>query len=259
MEENEIINSAISSKPLPNGNRSFYEKISFWIGIAGSVLTICLTAWNANTKMHIDEREAELKSLELKLKERSAGVEESKERVERYKWVISLFPNLNGSDNKEKNFTINLIRLALTEDEAKQLFTGLQASSDTTMQSLGQKGNNAIDNEPIFILVSQMNAGTADVRKHAVAQLQKDYKSSPQAITLALRLYDEDKIKKLSASGVINGLSYLSSTDPEGWNKEQILAGKSTAKRIHASNPGPQTLKFLAAFESMLEKTDDKK
>lgn len=256
MEENATINSPTISMQKSNGQRSFYEKISFWIGIIGSLLTICLTIWNANTKMQIDKREADLKSLELMLKERSTGVEESKERVERYKWVISLFPNLNGSDNKEKTFTVNLIRLALTKDEAQQLFNGLQSSADTTLQSLGQKGIKAIENEPIFALVSQMNASTPEIRKHAVAMLVQDYKSSSQAITLVVRMYDQDKINNLSPSGVINGLYYLGSTDPESWNKEQIADGKNIVQRIKASNPGPQTQTALNTFETLLNKIE---
>jgi hypothetical protein len=206
--------------------------------------------------MQIDRREADLKSLELTLKERSTGVEESKERVERYKWVISLFPNLNGNDNKEKTFTVNLIRLALTKDEAQQLFSGLQSSADTTLQSLGQKGIKLIENEPIFALVSQMNESTPETRKHAVAMLVQDYKSSPQAITLTLRMYDQAKIKNLSSSGIINGLYYLGLTDPESWNKEQIADGKNIVKRIKASNPGPKTQTALNTLETLLNKTE---
>ena len=43
----------------------------------GSVVTIVLTLWNARTKSQIDAREEELKALELQLKERSTGIEES--------------------------------------------------------------------------------------------------------------------------------------------------------------------------------------
>lgn len=255
MEENEILNLASAANPNPK-NKSFYERISFWIGIVGTITTLILTIWNANTKMQIDQREADLKELEVKLQERSTGVEESKERVERYKWVFSLFPNLNGTDAQEKNFAINLVRLALTKDEAQQLFTGLQASSDTTLQSLGQNGINVIENEPIFILVSQMNASTAEVRKHAVAMLLQDYKTSSQAISLTLRSYDPDKIKSLSASGAINGLYYLGLTDREAWNEEQILEGRAIAKRIKDSNPGPQTQKALDTFEAILKQKE---
>lgn len=247
MEEN-----AMTNQPISKNKKSFYEKLSFWIGIIGTVTTLVLTIWNANTKMEIDKREAELKSLEIMLKERSTGVEESKERVERYKWVFSLFPNLNGGDLQEKNFAINLIRLALTKEEAQQLFSGMQASSDTTIRSIGQKGINAIESEPIFNLVSQMNASTAEVRKHAVAMLIQDYKSSSKAITLTLRLYETDKIDNLSGSGKINGLYYLSATDPEAWNKEQKFAAKDIVDRLQASNPGPQTQKALDTANAFL-------
>lgn len=247
MEENEM-------KIQTKDKKSFYEKISFWIGIIGTVTTLVLTIWNANTKMEIDKREADLKSLEIMLKERSTGVEESKERVERYKWVFSLFPNLNGEDQQERNFAINLIRLALTKDEAQQLFSGLQASSDTTLQSLGQKGMNVMESEPIINLVSQMNASTAEVRKHAVAMLIQDYKSSSKAITLTLRMYEADKINNLSASGKINGLYYLSATEPEAWNTEQEQAAKEIIERLQTSNPGPQTQKSIDAAKAFIER-----
>jgi hypothetical protein len=65
--------------------KPFVERISLWIGVLGSIITILLTVWNAQTKAAIDKREADLKTLEVGLKQRSTGVEESKERVERYK------------------------------------------------------------------------------------------------------------------------------------------------------------------------------
>jgi hypothetical protein len=253
MEENEISNLPA---PLPVNGKSIYERISFWIGIIGTVVTLVLTIWNANTKMKIDQREENLKSLEVELKERSTNVEESKERVDRYKWVFSLYPNLNVKDDKEKNFTINLIRLALTKEEAQQLFTGFQSSSDTTLQSLGNKGINVIEIEPILVLAAQMNGSTAEIRKHAVAMLAQDYKSSSPAIDLVLRMYDRDRIKNLSASGLINGLYFLSLTDPDTWNKEQIVEGRDIVKRILASNPGRQTKKSVEAFESLLVKLE---
>jgi hypothetical protein len=150
------------------------------------------------------------------------------------------------------------VRLALTKDEAQQLFTGLQASSDTALQAMGQNGMKVIETEPISELVSQMNAGTADVRKHAVAMLIQDYKSSSHAITLTLRMYDPGNANTLSASGVINALYFLGATDPEAWNKELILEGRAIAKRIQDSNPGPQTQKALDTFEAILKQVEEK-
>jgi hypothetical protein len=236
--------------------KSFPEQITLWIGIAGTVITLGLTIWNTHTKTLIDKREEELKSLELKLRDRVTGVEESKERVDRYKWVFSLYPVLSGKDDKEKNFTINLIRLALTKDEAEQLFTGLQASSDTTMQAVGQNGIKSIQNEPIAILVSQMNANSSEERKSAVATLLNNYKSSSQAITLVLRMYNEDEIRNLSPSGIINGIYYLRNTDPGSWNKQQLETAKQIISRMEARIPGSQTRAALDTFRSLINKVE---
>lgn len=238
---------------ISNGKgKTFYDKLSFWVGLIGSIVTITLTFWNTHTKSQIDKREEDLKTLEIKLKERTAGIEESKERVERYKWVLSLFPSLNATDEKEKNFSVNLMRLALTKDEAEQLFTGLQSSSDTTLQSLGENGIAVIQNEPITILVSQMNAEKAETRKSAVAKLIQEYKSSAQAISLTLRMYDAGKLNSLSSSAIINGIVFLKATDSTAWNSQQILIAKETVRKIRSNNPGPQTNSVLNEFEKFI-------
>jgi hypothetical protein len=262
VEEEKPQNSSIHSdeKPLSKKKqkvkKSFSEQVTFWIGIIGSLVTLSLTAWNTHTKFQIDKSEQALKDLEISLKERETGVEESKERVDRYKWVLSLFPLLNANDLRERNFTINLIRLALTKDEAEQLFVGLQASSDTTLQSVGQSGISAIQNEPIAILVSQMNASTANVRKSAVASLVRDYKSSSLAITIVLGTYEKDKIGNLSRSAIINGLYYLGSTDPTSWNKQQLIDGKQVILNVEAKGPGDQTKAVLNNFKSLLQQVE---
>ena len=104
MQENIKTNHSPGDESNQKLKKSFAEQITLWIGIAGTVITLVLTVWNSHTKSLIDKREEDLKSLELKLKDRVTGVEESKERVDRYKWVFSLYPVLNGKDDKEKNF-----------------------------------------------------------------------------------------------------------------------------------------------------------
>lgn len=232
--------------------KTFYEKLSFWVGVIGSIVTITLTIWNTHTKSQIDKREEDLKTLEIKLKERTTGIEESKERVERYKWVLSLFPSLNAKDEKEKNFSVNLMRLALTKDEAEQLFTGLQSSSDTSLQLLGENGIAVIQNEPIAFLVAQMNAEKAETRKSAVARLIQEYKSSAPAISLTLRMYDAGKLNTLSPSAIINGIVFLKATDASVWNSKQLITAKETVTKIRRNNPGPQTNSVLTEFENFI-------
>lgn len=238
------------------GKTPFSKNISFWVGIIGSLITILLTAWNTHTKSQIDKREEELRFLEVKLMERTTGIEESKERIDRYKWVLSLFPALNGKDANERNFTLNIARLALTNEEAEQLFAGLQSSTDTSLQSIGQTGIKAIQNEPITLLISQMNGNTADIRKSAVAALVRNYASAPQAITLALRAYDENNIGNLSPSAIINGLYFLSTTEPSAWDNHQLAVGRQVVSKVESLQPGQQTKAALAAFHRNLIKVE---
>jgi hypothetical protein len=246
--------SGSSAEVKPGRKKPLSEQITMLAGVIGSVVTIALTVSNARTKAQIDAREEELKALEIQLKERSTGIEESKERVDRYKWVLGLFPDLNDTDEKKRNFTVSLIRLALTRSEAEQLFASFQTSSDKQLQSVGQSGITAIQNEPIALLVSQMNASTADLRKSAVATLERDYKSSSQAITLTLRAYEPERIDNLSPSGVINGLYFLSATDPMAWDPQQIELGKQAGLRVEARGAGPQTKDALTVFREFLQK-----
>ena len=227
--------------------------ITSWIGILGTLVTVVLTVVNTYTKSLIDKREEDLKALEYKLKERSTDLEVSKERIERYKWVLTLFPDVEGADEKRKNFSISLMRLALDKNEAQQLFTGLQASADKELQNVGQSGIRAIENEPIALLVAQMNANTADERKAAVAKLERNYRSSLQAIALVLDLFDESKVGNLSLSGVINALYFLSATDPNAWNRQNTILAKQLVNRYQTKALGPQTRASLNNFEVFLQ------
>lgn len=183
---NEVVLS--NAGKAPEGSSAF-KNISSWIGIAGTLVTILLTIYNSYTKASIDQKEEDLKALELNLQSRTADLEKSKADIERYKWVLSLFPDVDGADDKKRNFTVSLMRLVLTPAEAQQLFAGLQTSTNKDLQSVGQTGIRAIETEPIALLIAQMNASTATERKSAVAKLVREYKSSSQAITLTLALY----------------------------------------------------------------------
>src|SRR5262249_23573687 len=78
--------------------RGLSDQLTLWVGIIGSLVTITLTIWNAYTKSQIDKTDAHVKVLDEELRARSTALEESRERVDRYKWVLTLFPDLNGSD-----------------------------------------------------------------------------------------------------------------------------------------------------------------
>ena len=64
----------------------------------------------------------------------------------------------------------------------------------------------------------------------------------------------QDKVDSLSPSGVINGLYFLSATDPNAWDKQQVEIGKQVISRIEARGPGTQTKAALDAFRSLLQR-----
>jgi len=244
---------ADANEPLVSKSKPLVERAGLWIGTLGSLITIVLTLVNAQTKNEIDKREENLKALEVQLKERTTGIEESKERVERYKWVLSLLPSLMEEDTSKRNFTVALVRLALTKDEAEQLFSGLQASASKELRQAGQQGFESIENQELNRLVLQMNANSSEDRRSAVAKLEREYSSSAAAISLVLDLYNPERISALSPSGVINGFYYLSATDPQAWTSQNAQAAREAMSRISAkSNIGPQTRAAIAKLEQHL-------
>lgn len=243
----------MSEKNETPAKKPLFERLGAWIGTIGSLVTIILTVWNTQTKNEIDRREKDLRALEVQLKARSAGVEESKERVERYKWVLSLLPSLTEkNDEAKRNFTSALMRLALTQEEAEQLFAGLQASSNQELQAVGQSGVENLEIETINRLVLQMNANTAEKRKGAVAILENDYNASPLAIELTLELFKPERFAALSPSGVINALYFLSATDIEAWNQTHVTLARQAVAKIQSRNIGAQTQAALTKLNDHL-------
>jgi hypothetical protein len=222
--------------------KSLSEKLTFWVGIIGSLVTIILTGFNAYTKQQID-------GVELRLKERSTN-------LEAYKWVFTLVSSLDDKDNTKRTIAANTIRLALTKPEQEQFFAGLQASSDKRSQDLGQSGLEAIQNQGVAILVLSLNAPETESRKKAAAVLQQNYTSSPTAIELVLRLYDQNNIKALSADGLINGLYYLNRTEAAAWNPELIVHAKLAIAEIQAQKIGQTTQKELNNFIAFLTRIE---
>jgi hypothetical protein len=126
-------------------------KITAWIGVISSVITIALTVFNTYTKLQIDAADQRLKGreqeLEAKFKERTANIEESKEKTSRYTFVKTLFQDLESNDPKKQSLTINLIRLTLTEGESEKFFRGFTNSQNQTLQKVGNEGIATIQKE----------------------------------------------------------------------------------------------------------------
>ncbi|PWK75312.1 hypothetical protein LX99_03805 [Mucilaginibacter oryzae] len=229
---------------------AFSNTVTVWIGIVSSIITIILTVYTTSNKVRLDK-------LENSLNERSTEIEESKERVARYQWVYSLYGDLNSTDVRRKNFAVGLITLALNDNESKKLFSALQTSTDTVLQSVGQSGLRALKasaiNTELASLISKVDTSNTAARISAVGELEKKYASSPEAITQILNFYSNENISTLSPDGIINGLYFLNRTDPTVWSQQQVQQGQDIIQRILALKPGPNTEREVKKFRVILQ------
>jgi hypothetical protein len=114
------------------------NKLSIWIGIISSVVTIALTILNFNLNKEIQQTELKLKVLETELKQKSHELDVSREKTERYEFVYKVLPDILNKDKEQVILTTNLITLALTDEEANKLFVGLSNSEDENVQVIGK-------------------------------------------------------------------------------------------------------------------------
>lgn len=247
----------------PASTSPLLARLSTGVALAGSVITIVLTVWNAQTKQQIDQREAQLKvqtaALDAELRQRSTNIEESKERVDRYKWVYGLVPDLSATDAAKRNAALAMVRLALTKAEAEGLLAGLQQSPNEQVREAAQQGVAtiaAIENAELAKLVNQMNADTADERKRAAARLLRDYDDSTVAIGLVLRRLGANEIDSLSPSGLVNALYFLGRTDSYAWSQDAIRQAKEVFPQLRARKIGPQTQSALAGAEEVARRAE---
>ena len=162
---NEGQDKEITAEPVQTAKPLFSNTLSTWIGIATSVLTVILAVANYHNNQQLEANKHRLDSLETSFKGRSVGIEETKEKVERYKWVLSLYNDLIDTTNKQKSgFAIGMVKLALDSADFSKLFASLQSSSNKSLQSVG--------NQIIIDLVSKIDAADPSDRKGAVGDLE---------------------------------------------------------------------------------------
>ena len=149
-----------------------------------------------------------------------------------------------------------MVRLALSKEEAEGLLAGLQQSPDEQVRKAAAQGVATIaniENAELVRLVSQVNAAGSDERRRATGRLQRDFNDSAEAISLALKLLDASQVDKLSPSGLINVLYFLSRTDPRAWTPTEIAAANRVLPGVRARNAGPQTQAELGRVEDTVK------
>ena len=239
--------------------KSFLDYATTFIAIVGSSITILMTVLNSQTKQKIDQGEIEFKlqtaKLDAEMRRRMTTVDESKERVERYKWVYSIVPELTAQDLSKRSAALAMVRLALTKDEADGLLVGLQQSSNPQIRQAAEQGVlaiSAIENAELNKLVMQMNSQNADDRRRSTGRLERDFSDSTEAIALVLEQLSATKVAKLSPTGLINSLYYLSRTDVGAWSYDEVATAGEAFSRIRAAKVGPQTQTELTRAEALV-------
>ena len=230
-------------------------KISSWLAITSTIVTIALTVLNTYWSNDIKKIDSDLKLRETELKAFQLELDAGKEKLARYTFVHKLFEGVLNQDHAQKSLTINLITLALTEKEATQLFSGLQVSADEKTREVGSLGSEII---ALQGLVSQMNDVTKKNLLGAVEKLIKDHRRNPQAIDLSIKLIEYPKLEELSSSGRINVLVFLRNTDNTAWSDQLKVRAQRAIDNIRKrseqgiSSIGPQTQDELIKLESFL-------
>lgn len=151
-------------------------KTAMIITIITAVLTGGMTLLNTWTKSSFEakvtqaeQRSDSLEKLrEFAFQENEAAfqrtVEQSKEKTERLRFVSSLLPTLKDVNIGDRDVTINLIRLSLSDSESALLFAGFAASSDPKIR---EAGSSAIE------FIKQDNRNHAEADQHERDGFQK--------------------------------------------------------------------------------------
>jgi hypothetical protein len=196
---------------------------------------------------------SEIEEKRLDLERQQFGLTEGKERMARYAFVQGLLPSATSEkDASQRAFAINLMNLALTEQEAAKLFTGMQASSDKRTQEAGSFGQELV---AVTSLVAQLDAAAKDARLGAAENLIRNYSRDNRAVEQTIAMLEQPRVTGLSASGRINVLVYLRNTEQSAWTPalrtraQQAFAGMRSQHAVKALELGQQGLDALGQAE----------
>lgn len=102
--------------------------------------------------------------------------------------------------------------------------------------------------------VAELNSGERATRLAAGQLLQSQYRDSSEAIGLVLDTFEPPQLDMLTTEGRINGLYYLSRSDPKAWTPQLLARGWAVARNLEAresqgARVGPQTRAEIDAWK----------
>jgi len=104
------------------GKEPAAQTLPKWLAVLSAILTIALSVVNGYWTHEIND-------FDQRLKAQQQNLDEAKERLQRYTFVEQLLHASLTAQDDERAINVNLIKLALTNDEAARLFAGLDTEN----------------------------------------------------------------------------------------------------------------------------------
>jgi hypothetical protein len=106
-------------------------------------------------------------------------------------------------------------------------------------------------------LVKDLDHSAEEVRKAAGAQLAREHRSNPEAISLVLATLSEQSLASLTANGRVNALYFLTRSDPNAWSDDHKRAARDIIDRVRGRERegvavGAQTASELQRLEQRI-------
>jgi hypothetical protein len=133
---------------------SMIRKLGAWTAVISSIVTVGLTVCNAILHSRVESTQTYLNGLQVEIQKKTQELEVKKERTARYEFVNKLLPDVLKKDKAQVTLTTNLISLALSEEEARQLFAGFQVSQDISVREVGMIGSESLQRNRLSLALA---------------------------------------------------------------------------------------------------------
>jgi hypothetical protein len=114
------------------------EDFKIWIGVIGAIVSSLVALWATRIDDKTAQINADVQRLNGEIENQKFLLQKQKEDIARYEYVRSLYEDLISTNKTRQQFTINLVQLALNDEEYKNLFTGLSLSPDESVRDVGE-------------------------------------------------------------------------------------------------------------------------
>lgn len=221
--------------------------------VAAPLATLALGYFTFQSQRQVDELQRRADEQHAVLQEeisaRSQDMERERDRVETYRFVATLGPQMTGGTESERSFTRAVITAVLRE-EAPALFGAMQGSKDPAISEAGAAG---LNEGGVEMIVGRLNHASRTVRAVAVADLLHGYLDSPLTVDALLAQLGAEQLGELTPQGIVNCLYILRRTSPAAWDQGDVASAQEAMAGVRGRDPGKDTLNELAELRKLLD------